>query len=103
MGRSAGVRPYCSWNNGKKRRGEQPDVQAESLTQRLVSEFWACHSGSTEESRQSSQPTHTECRSGSRIVEPRLLAWVLFFALENRARKGTDEHGNRDKRALPPE
>ncbi len=42
MGRSAGVRPNCSLNNGKKWGGEQPEVQADSLTQRLVSEFWAC-------------------------------------------------------------
>lgn len=42
MGRSAGVRPDCSLNNGRNRRGEQPDVQVKSLTQRLVSELWAC-------------------------------------------------------------
>ena len=42
MGRSAGVRPNCSLNNGKNSRGKQLDGQAKSLTQRLVSEFWAC-------------------------------------------------------------
>ena len=40
---SAGVRPNCSLNNGKNSRGKQLDDQAKSLTQRLVSKFWACH------------------------------------------------------------
>ena len=43
MGRSAGVYPNCSLNNGKNSRGKQLDGQAKSLTQWLVSEFWACH------------------------------------------------------------
>jgi hypothetical protein len=29
-------------NNGKNSKGKQLDAQAKSLTQRLVSEFWAC-------------------------------------------------------------
>ena len=33
MGRSAGVRPRCSFDNGKNRRGNQLDGQAKSLTQ----------------------------------------------------------------------
>ncbi len=32
MGRSAGVRPNCSLNNGKNSRGKQLDGQAKSLT-----------------------------------------------------------------------
>lgn len=42
MGRWAGVRLPCSLNIGKDRRGTQPDGQARSLTQRLVSILWAC-------------------------------------------------------------
>jgi transposase len=42
MGRSAGVRPRCSLNNGKNRTGKWLEVQAKSLTNRLVPVLWAC-------------------------------------------------------------
>ena len=45
MGRSAGVRPRCSLNNGKNRTGKWLDVQAKSLTNRLVPVLWACQPG----------------------------------------------------------
>lgn len=43
MGRSAGIRPHRSSNDGKRSKGKQLDRQAKSLTQRLVSNIWACH------------------------------------------------------------
>ena len=45
MGRSAGVRLKCSLNTGNSRTGKQLDLQAKSLTQRLVPFFWACQHG----------------------------------------------------------
>jgi hypothetical protein len=45
MGRSAGVRLKCSLNTGNSRTGKQLDLQAKSLTQRLVAFFWACQHG----------------------------------------------------------
>ena len=41
MGRLEGSRPPSSSNNGKSKRGKQPNGQARSLTERL--DLWACH------------------------------------------------------------
>jgi hypothetical protein len=66
MGRSAGVRPNCSLNVGKNSTGKQLDGQAKSLTQRLVSESWACHSCHI-------RWCHPECRRRPRMKRRRRL------------------------------
>ena len=87
MGRWAGVRPYCSSNNGKSRTGKQLEGQARSLTQRLVPVLWACQEGRAEFMRWIRDPVE--------LASPSTVAGVV-----GRIRDRIAEHHGLDERLI---
>ena len=88
MGRSAGVRPRCSLNNGKNRTGKQLDVQAKSLTNWLVPVLWACQSEKAVAAASRRIPRSTSAESS--LPSPEELQCVARIRLWMRSLRGSE-------------